>query len=44
VAVERSAIIDWFKTLPVYIEADGIREIHASWNKKVLVLPSVVIK
>jgi len=36
VAVERSTIIDWFKTLPVYIETSGIRVIHASWNEKAL--------
>jgi len=36
VAVERSTIIDWFKTLPVYIETDSIRVIHASWNEKAL--------
>jgi len=36
VAVERITIIDWFKTLPVYIETDGIRVIHASWNEKAL--------
>ncbi len=36
VAVDRSFVIDWFKTLPIYIETDGIRVIHASWNEKAL--------
>jgi len=35
-AVERSGVIDWFKALPIYIETDGIRVIHASWNGKAL--------
>lgn len=30
---ERNNVINWFKTLPVYIEIDGIRVIHASWNE-----------
>ena len=37
IATERNEIIDWFKTLPVYIEVDGIRVIHASWNENALV-------
>ena len=35
-ATERNQIIDWFKTLPVYIETEGIRVIHASWNELAL--------
>jgi len=30
---DRNNIIDWFKTLPIYLEIDGIRVIHASWNE-----------
>jgi len=30
---ERNNIIEWFKALPVYLEVDGIRVIHASWNE-----------
>jgi len=30
---ERNSVIDWFKTLPIYLEIDGIRVIHASWNE-----------
>ncbi|SFM43309.1 metallophosphoesterase [Nitrosomonas communis] len=33
---ERLQIINWFKTLPVYIDTGGIRVIHASWNEKAL--------
>jgi len=46
VAVERSTIIDWFKTLPVHIETSGIRVIHASWNEKALACqaPLLVVK
>lgn len=33
---ERIQIIDWFKTLPVYIDTDDIRVVHASWNEKAL--------
>jgi len=35
-AMERADIIDWFKTLPVYIETDAIRVVHACWNKPAL--------
>lgn len=27
------AIIDWFKTLPVYLDLDGLRVIHACWHR-----------
>jgi hypothetical protein len=30
---ERNNVINWFKTLPVYLEIDGIRVIHAAWNE-----------
>ena len=33
---ERNNVINWFKILPVYLEIDGIRVIHASWNEKEL--------
>lgn len=33
---ERSRIIHWFKTLPVYIDTGDIRIIHASWNEEAL--------
>jgi hypothetical protein len=33
---ERMQIIDWFKTLSVYIDAGAIRVIHAAWNEKAL--------
>ncbi len=36
IASERKAVIEWFRTLPIYIETDGIRVIHASWNEKSL--------
>jgi len=29
---KRGEIISWFKTLPVFIETDGIRIVHACWN------------
>ena len=32
-ASERKQIINWFKTLPLFIETNGIRVIHASWNE-----------
>lgn len=33
---ERNKVIDWFKTLPIYLDVDGIRVIHASWNEREL--------
>lgn len=36
IATERTKIIEWFKTLPIYLETDGIRIIHASWNDQAL--------
>lgn len=33
---ERTEIINWFKTLPVYIDTGDIRVIHAYWNDKYL--------
>lgn len=33
---ERTQIIDWFKTLPVYRDTGDIRVIHASWSEEAL--------
>lgn len=33
---ERMQIINWFKTLPVFIDTCDIRVVHASWNEKAL--------
>ncbi|MEH6638679.1 MAG: metallophosphoesterase [Porticoccaceae bacterium] len=33
---ERNQLIEWFKTLPMYIELSEIRVIHASWNNNAL--------
>lgn len=33
---ERHAIIEWFKTLPVYIDTGEMRVIHAFWSKEAL--------
>lgn len=33
---ERAEIINWFKTLPVYMDTGDIRVIHASWNEEAL--------
>ena len=30
------AIIDWFKTLPLYIETEYIRVVHANWNDRAI--------
>jgi hypothetical protein len=30
---EQSKIIEWFKTLPVYLDLDGLRVIHACWHR-----------
>jgi len=30
---ETQSVIDWFKTLPVYLELDGLRAIHACWDQ-----------
>jgi len=34
--VERKDLIEWFMTLPVYIETDGVRVVHACWNEPAL--------
>lgn len=34
--LERTKIINWFKTLPVYRDTGDIRVIHASWNEEAL--------
>jgi hypothetical protein len=26
-------VIDWFKTLPLYLELDGLRAVHACWHR-----------
>ncbi len=33
---ERQRVINWFRTLPVYLELDGLRVIHAFWNEQCL--------
>ncbi|MCP5246100.1 MAG: metallophosphoesterase [Burkholderiales bacterium] len=33
---ERMQIINWFKTLPIFIDTGKIRVVHASWNEKAL--------
>ncbi len=33
---ERSKIIDWFKTLPLWLEFDGLRVVHACWQQTVI--------
>ena len=29
---ERTELIDWFRTLPLWLEVDGIRLVHACWD------------
>jgi hypothetical protein len=31
---KHSAVIDWFKTLPLFLELDGVNVIHAAWIQK----------
>lgn len=33
---QHKAFIDWFKTLPIYLDLEGVRVIHACWDKKSL--------
>ena len=33
---ERQEVIAWFKTLPIFIDADDFRVIHACWNQSAL--------
>ncbi len=33
---ERTQIINWFKTLPLYIDTGNIRVVHASWSEDAL--------
>jgi hypothetical protein len=33
---EYREVVEWFKTLPIYIETDSFRAIHACWNTKAL--------
>jgi hypothetical protein len=34
--IERSEVIEWFKTLPLWIELNGLRIIHACWHQTVI--------
>ena len=43
IASERTVVVEWFKTLPVYIEVDGLRVIHASWNEQSLIEISLLL-
>jgi len=29
----KQEVIDWFKTLPLYLELDGLRAVHACWHR-----------
>lgn len=33
---ERAQIVNWFKTLPLYIDTGNIRVVHASWSEEAL--------
>ena len=33
-AVKHADIISWFKTLPLWLEVDGIRIVHACWHQR----------
>jgi hypothetical protein len=33
ITAEQREIIEWFKTLPVYLDLDGLRVIHACWHR-----------
>ena len=33
---ETNEVIEWFKTLPLYLEIDGLRAIHACWNDEAI--------
>lgn len=33
---ELDDVINWFKTLPLFIETDGFRVIHACWNERLI--------
>ena len=33
VTAEQREIIEWFKTLPVYLDLDGLRVVHACWHR-----------
>ena len=35
-AQELEEVIDWFRTLPLFIELDGFRVIHACWHQPTL--------
>ena len=33
---ERSEVLAWFRTLPLWLELDGLRVVHACWDKGVI--------
>ena len=33
---ETNELIEWFKTLPLFLELDGFRVIHACWDQKII--------
>ena len=35
-ASETTKVIDWFKTLPIFLDLDNFRVIHACWNNDVI--------
>jgi len=35
-STEANEIINWFKTLPLFLELDGFRVIHACWDEKLI--------
>ena len=35
-APETNEMIAWFKTLPLFLELEGFRVVHASWNEKLI--------
>lgn len=37
-ASETTQVIDWFKTLPIYLDLDHFRVIHACWNNEAIKL------
>lgn len=37
-ASETTEVIDWFKTLPIYLDLDNFRVVHACWNNDVIQL------
>jgi hypothetical protein len=33
---EKASVIDWFKTLPLWLDLDGLRVIHACWDSELI--------